>query len=211
MCVCFSLSFKRSSPFLARVTPGCGGVAGGGAGSGGAGSANQASAGISACGGGAYIGGAVVEPKPFCKECGRGYSTISNLKQHVANIHSPTPQWVPCSICGKHFKTRQYLFNHLLQTHGIRQRANRMHLAQFAQPCATAVAPSAMTIAPVMSAQQPSSMAPQPIAPVHSVTAPLLSMDSMAHPGAMSSAPSKERDLNGAVEQCLQYLSSTPK
>lgn len=171
----------------------------------------------------------MVEPKPFCKECGRGYSTISNLKQHVANIHSPTPQWVPCSICGKHFKTRQYLFNHLLQTHGIRQRANRMHLAQFAQPCslvAAQLSAPAMSIAPSQPSmgapQHPptsSNMAPPPLpsltAPAHSMAAaaPLLSMDGpMSHPANMSSAAqSKERDLNGAVEQCLQYLSSTSK
>lgn len=69
---------------------------------------------------------AAVEPKPVCVECGRVYSSVSNLKQHMANVHSASPNWEPCPVCGKHFKTRQYLFNHLLQTHGIRQRANRM-------------------------------------------------------------------------------------
>lgn len=68
------------------------------------------------------------EPKPVCTECGRVYSSVSNLKQHIANVHSATPHWEPCPVCGKHFKTRQYLFNHLLQTHGIRQRGSRMHM-----------------------------------------------------------------------------------
>lgn len=93
------------------MTSGCGGVPGSGAGS--------------SC----YAG--MAEPKPICKECGRVYSSISNLKQHVANVHSTSPQWEPCPICGKHFKTRQYLFNHLLQTHGIRQRGNRMPIPPF--------------------------------------------------------------------------------
>lgn len=59
--------------------------------------------------------------KPFCEECGRIYSSMSNLRQHIANVHAPGT-WVQCNICGKYFKTRQYLYNHLLQTHGIRQR-----------------------------------------------------------------------------------------
>lgn len=101
------------------MTSGCGGVPGSGA------------------GGSCYSG--VAEPKPICKECGRVYSSISNLKQHIANVHSTSPQWEPCSMCGKHFKTRQYLFNHLLQTHGIRQRGNRMSLP-FSVPASSAVA-----------------------------------------------------------------------
>ncbi|CAG2053025.1 unnamed protein product [Timema podura] len=60
--------------------------------------------------------------KPVCPECGRVYSTNSNLKQHIANVHSRSHSWESCHICGKHFKTRQYLHTHLLQTHGIRQR-----------------------------------------------------------------------------------------
>lgn len=104
-----SLRKKKKNVEIVSVTSGCGGVPGSGAGS---------------SGSGCYTG--MVEPKPICKECGRIYSSISNLKQHLANVHSTSPQWEPCPICGKHFKTRQYLFNHLLQTHGIRQRGNRM-------------------------------------------------------------------------------------
>lgn len=99
------------------VTSGCGGVPGGGGGGGGIGA------------GSCYAG--MAEPKPVCKECGRVYSSISNLKQHVANVHATSPIWEPCPICGKHFKTKQYLFNHLLQTHGIRQRGNRMQMMPF--------------------------------------------------------------------------------
>jgi uncharacterized C2H2 Zn-finger protein len=72
-------------------------------------------------------GGAADCAKPVCAECGRVYSSASNLKQHMANVHATAHAWEPCPVCGKHFKTRQYLFNHLLQTHGIRQRTNRMH------------------------------------------------------------------------------------
>ncbi|KAJ9583848.1 hypothetical protein L9F63_021808, partial [Diploptera punctata] len=60
--------------------------------------------------------------KPMCPECGRVYSTTSNLKQHIANVHAKADYWEPCHVCGKMFKTRQYLHTHLLQTHGIRQR-----------------------------------------------------------------------------------------
>ncbi|XP_065203410.1 protein bric-a-brac 1-like isoform X2 [Planococcus citri] len=87
-------------------------------------------------GGSCYAG--MAEPKPICKECGRVYSSISNLKQHVANVHATSPIWEPCPICGKHFKTKQYLFNHLLQTHGIRQRGNRMQMMPFAASAAAA-------------------------------------------------------------------------
>jgi uncharacterized C2H2 Zn-finger protein len=62
------------------------------------------------------------QQKPMCPECGRMYSTNSNLKQHIANVHTKNDFWEPCHVCGKMFKTRQYLHTHLLQAHGIRQR-----------------------------------------------------------------------------------------
>ncbi|XP_042237093.1 protein abrupt-like [Homarus americanus] len=61
------------------------------------------------------------QSRPWCEACGRSYSTVGNLKQHVANVHG-RGEWVVCGVCGKTFKTRQYLQSHLLQQHGIRQR-----------------------------------------------------------------------------------------
>ena len=72
--------------------------------------------------GGSPLGDRHQQQKPVCPECGRVYSTSSNLKQHIANVHAKNDYWEPCHVCGKMFKTRQYLHTHLLQTHGIRQR-----------------------------------------------------------------------------------------
>lgn len=65
-------------------------------------------------------------PKPVCLECGRICSNHGNLKQHVKNMHGPPDQWETCHVCQKQCKSRQYLLQHLLQTHGIRQRSRFM-------------------------------------------------------------------------------------
>ncbi|XP_074109584.1 uncharacterized protein LOC141534248 isoform X4 [Cotesia typhae] len=65
------------------------------------------------------------DSKPLCRYCGRSYSSPSNLRQHVKNVHSnwPPPEtWPQCSVCGKRCKTKHYLINHQLQAHGIHQR-----------------------------------------------------------------------------------------
>ncbi|XP_049869420.1 protein abrupt-like isoform X4 [Pectinophora gossypiella] len=64
--------------------------------------------------------------RPQCPLCGRVYSSTSNLRQHMLNVHSQTDrdQWFPCQHCGKRCKTKHYLINHQLQAHGIRQRQN---------------------------------------------------------------------------------------
>ncbi|XP_048484128.1 protein abrupt isoform X2 [Plutella xylostella] len=64
--------------------------------------------------------------RPQCPLCGRVYSSTSNLRQHMLNVHSQTDrdQWFPCAHCGKRCKTKHYLINHQLQAHGIRQRQN---------------------------------------------------------------------------------------
>lgn len=130
-----------------------------------------------------------LDPKPICMECGRMYSSVSNLKQHMANVHSNSNNWEPCPICGKHFKTRQYLFNHLLQTHGIRQRSNRMPM-----PCPP---PLNVTISPV-------SPAHGPLMPPHA--APLPPM----HPPVSVSLNMHHRPTEQAttIDQCLEMLSS---
>ncbi|ROT73530.1 Protein abrupt [Penaeus vannamei] len=64
------------------------------------------------------------------------YSTVGNLKQHVANVHG-RGEWVACGVCAKTFKTRQYLQSHLLQQHGIRQRP-----APLLPPCPQPLDPS---------------------------------------------------------------------
>ncbi|XP_034943406.1 protein abrupt isoform X4 [Chelonus insularis] len=65
------------------------------------------------------------DSKPVCRYCGRCYSSPSNLRQHVKNVHSdwPPPEtWPQCNVCGKRCKTKHYLINHQLQAHGIHQR-----------------------------------------------------------------------------------------
>ncbi|XP_045762707.1 protein abrupt isoform X6 [Maniola jurtina] len=74
--------------------------------------------------GAALAGGAAMGYRPQCPLCGRVYSSTSNLRQHMLNVHSQTDrdQWFPCQHCGKKCKTKHYLINHQLQAHGIRQR-----------------------------------------------------------------------------------------
>ncbi|XP_031787231.1 protein abrupt isoform X4 [Nasonia vitripennis] len=63
--------------------------------------------------------------RPVCRYCGRSYSSPSNLRQHVKNVHSnwpPPDTWPQCNVCGKRCKTKHYLINHQLQAHGIHQR-----------------------------------------------------------------------------------------
>ncbi|XP_023313870.1 protein tramtrack, alpha isoform isoform X3 [Trichogramma pretiosum] len=65
------------------------------------------------------------ELRPVCRYCGRSYSSPSNLRQHVKNVHSnwpPPDTWPQCNVCGKRCKTKHYLINHQLQAHGIHQR-----------------------------------------------------------------------------------------
>ena len=67
------------------------------------------------------------DPRPLCRYCGRSYSSPSNLRQHVKNVHSnwpPPDTWPQCHVCGKRCKTKHYLINHQLQAHGIHQRPN---------------------------------------------------------------------------------------
>ncbi|XP_044004176.1 protein abrupt isoform X4 [Aphidius gifuensis] len=67
------------------------------------------------------------DKRPLCRYCGRSYSSPSNLRQHVKNVHSnwpPPDTWPQCSRCGKRCKTKHYLINHQLQAHGIHQRSS---------------------------------------------------------------------------------------
>ncbi|XP_063979505.1 protein abrupt-like isoform X4 [Diachasmimorpha longicaudata] len=67
------------------------------------------------------------DSRPLCRYCGRSYSSPSNLRQHVKNVHSqwpPQDTWPQCNVCGKRCKTKHYLINHQLQAHGIHQRPN---------------------------------------------------------------------------------------
>ncbi|XP_051158388.1 protein abrupt isoform X4 [Leptopilina boulardi] len=67
------------------------------------------------------------DARPLCRYCGRSYSSPSNLRQHVKNVHSnwpPPDTWPQCHVCGKRCKTKHYLINHQLQAHGIHQRPN---------------------------------------------------------------------------------------
>lgn len=55
-----------------------------------------------------------LDPRP-CEECGRVYSNLSNLRQHMKLIHFPTI--VQCPICKKPFKTDLYLRRHFVNSH----------------------------------------------------------------------------------------------
>ncbi|XP_037302035.1 zinc finger protein 358-like [Manduca sexta] len=72
----------------------------------------------------ALAGGAALGYRPQCPLCGRVYSSTSNLRQHMLNVHSQTDrdQWFPCQHCGK-CKTKHYLINHQLQ----KRRGARWH------------------------------------------------------------------------------------
>lgn len=65
-----------------------------------------------------------VAERPVCPYCERAYSSPSNLRQHIRNVHMECSrdQWLHCNVCGKPCKTKHYLINHQLQAHGIRQR-----------------------------------------------------------------------------------------
>lgn len=62
---------------------------------------------------------------PQCPHCGKIYSNVSNLRQHVRNVHMAVDKslWHTCPTCGKKLKTKHYLINHQLQAHGIHQRS----------------------------------------------------------------------------------------
>lgn len=53
-----------------------------------------------------------------CPECGRRYSNLSNLRQHVRLIHRSQP--VACPLCARSFKTQLYLRRHTLSQHSLR-------------------------------------------------------------------------------------------
>ncbi|KAG5884361.1 hypothetical protein JTB14_030799 [Gonioctena quinquepunctata] len=55
-----------------------------------------------------------LDPRP-CDECGKIYSNLSNLRQHMRLIHYPT--YVQCSFCHKQFKTDLYLRRHIMSAH----------------------------------------------------------------------------------------------
>ena len=61
---------------------------------------------------------------PSCPLCGRGYSTMGNLKQHLHNVHLQHETRSVCSLCGKSYKSKQYLITHLSQVHNLRKRFN---------------------------------------------------------------------------------------
>lgn len=65
-----------------------------------------------------------LDPRP-CTECGRVYSNLSNLRQHMKLIHYPT--YVECPICKKSFKTDLYLRRHTMSCHESHSRGSDIH------------------------------------------------------------------------------------
>ncbi|RZF42692.1 hypothetical protein LSTR_LSTR001487 [Laodelphax striatellus] len=57
-----------------------------------------------------------LDPRP-CPECGRIYSNISNLRQHIRLIHYP--ECIACPLCFKPFKNKLYLKRHLISYHEL--------------------------------------------------------------------------------------------
>lgn len=57
-----------------------------------------------------------LDPRP-CPECGRIYSNISNLRQHIRLIHYP--ECITCPLCYKPFKNKLYLRRHVMSYHEI--------------------------------------------------------------------------------------------
>jgi len=64
------------------------------------------------------------QSRPKCPHCCREYSNVWNLRQHIVNVHvhTATEEWESCTLCGKKFKTRQYLTMHQYRVHGIKHR-----------------------------------------------------------------------------------------
>ncbi|XP_031332677.1 broad-complex core protein isoforms 1/2/3/4/5-like isoform X2 [Photinus pyralis] len=68
-----------------------------------------------------------LDPRP-CQECGRVYSNLSNLRQHMKLIHNPT--YVECYICKKSFKTDLYLKRHIMSSHDSNRCALKRELSE---------------------------------------------------------------------------------
>ncbi|CAB3369564.1 Hypothetical predicted protein [Cloeon dipterum] len=54
-----------------------------------------------------------------CNTCGKVYSNLSNLRQHVNLVHTKHSE-VRCTVCSKGFKLELYLRRHLLTVHHIK-------------------------------------------------------------------------------------------
>ncbi|XP_071529877.1 uncharacterized protein ab isoform X2 [Panulirus ornatus] len=151
------------------------------------------------------------QPRPWCEACGRSYSTVGNLKQHVANVHG-RGEWVVCGVCGKTFKTRQYLQSHLLQQHGIRQRPAPVLPASCPQPTPDPAHHMRPHESPSSSAQTPSFSPAQ--RPFHSQSMnPSLPQSSAAVNFTANPGPSPSEfgsaSMNGLAHHLPQYGQSS--
>ena len=64
-------------------------------------------------------------PSGRCLDCGKHFTDYYNARRHWDLMHSGTairPDTMSCRVCGKQFKQRQYLNNHLRLAHNIYQR-----------------------------------------------------------------------------------------
>lgn len=57
--------------------------------------------------------------KKFKCFCGTGFSCRNRLQQHITAIHREIPieDWIPCHVCGKKFKIKAYVENHVKNKH----------------------------------------------------------------------------------------------
>ncbi|KAF4517260.1 hypothetical protein B566_EDAN011645 [Ephemera danica] len=53
-----------------------------------------------------------------CNMCGKVYSNLSNLRQHVNLVHTASKS-VQCPLCGKFFKSDLYMRRHLICAHSV--------------------------------------------------------------------------------------------
>ena len=58
------------------------------------------------------------EGRVLCKKCGKSYSTMTNARRHILDVHVPTKK-ATCQLCYKSFSKKRYRNDHYKSFHGI--------------------------------------------------------------------------------------------